>query len=93
MSETSKRVNRFFKTAIKKEVELILNELLLTERQEHIFKSFYVRQKTLVKIADEEACSTDVVSKELDIIRQKIIKILDENAEKLTKKKSIFCKK
>ena len=73
MSEVSRRVNRFFKIAIKKEVELILNELLLTERQEHIFKAFYIKQKTIVAIADEEACSTDLVSKELDIIRHTII--------------------
>lgn len=77
MSEMVKAVNRFFKTAIKSEVENIKDKILLSERQEDIFNRYYIKKQDINFIADVLNVCPIVVSNELRLIRFKLMKILD----------------
>ncbi len=72
-----KAVNRFFKTAIKSEVEDIKDKILLSERQEDIFNRYYIKKQDINFIADVLNVCPIVVSNELRLIRFKLMKILD----------------
>lgn len=70
------KVNSFFKSAIKTDVEVIKSKIILSERQEFIFEHYYIKRQSVNFIADSLFISPEVVSRELQIIRQKICKIL-----------------
>ena len=76
MSEISRRVNRFFSTALRSRVNEVRDEILLTERQQRIFDMFYVERRDITFIADTLFVSPDCVKKELRRIRRKLIEIL-----------------
>ena len=76
MSELSRRVNRFFSTALRSQVKEIKDEIILTERQQRIFDMFYVEKKDINFIADTINWSAGAVKNELCKIRKKLIKIL-----------------
>jgi len=71
-----KKINDFFRTAIRKDIENIENELLFTEIQAKIFRMFYINRKDIGFISDELGFSRDAVDKQLKYIRMKILKIL-----------------
>lgn len=71
-----KTVNKFFKTAIKSEVDEIKNKILLSERQEDIFDRYYIKKQDVNFIADTLNICPIVVSNELRLIRFKLMKIL-----------------
>ena len=77
MSEMVKAVNRFFKTAVKSEVEEVKDKILLSERQEDIFNRYYIKKQDINFIADVLNVCPIVVSNELRLIRFKLMKILD----------------
>ncbi len=72
MSEESKKVNGFFKTAGKSDVEKAISDVLFTDRQRKIFDMFYVERRDVNFIADTLCVSADTVNKELRAIRNKI---------------------
>ena len=72
-----KTVNKFFKTAIKSEVENVKDKILLSERQEDIFDRYYIKGQDVNFIADTLNVCPIVVSNELRLIRFKLMKILD----------------
>lgn len=76
MSETVKFINDFFKNALKSDVDIIKDKILLTERQEQIFEMYYIKKKNVNYIADTLFVCPMVINKELKTIREKIIKIL-----------------
>lgn len=76
MSTMVKTVNKFFKTAIKSEVDEIKNKILLSERQEDIFDRYYIKKQDVNFIADTLNICPIVVSNELRLIRFKLMKIL-----------------
>lgn len=71
-SSKVKAVNQFFKTASKSDVDNVKGNILLTDRQETIFKMFYIQGKDVNFIADSLYISASVVSRELKAIRAKI---------------------
>ena len=71
-SSKVKAVNQFFKTASKSDVESLQGNILLTDRQETIFKMFYIQGKDVNFIAYSLYISASVVSRELKTIRAKI---------------------
>ena len=71
-----KTVNKFFKTAIKSEVDEIKDKILLSERQEDIFDMYYIKKQDVNFIADTLNICPIVVSNELRLIRFKLMKIL-----------------
>lgn len=77
MSTTSKAVNAFFRDAIRKDVDGLAYDLLLTARQEKIYEMFYIQRQDINFIADSIGCCSRVVQKELRTIRKKIVNHLD----------------
>ena len=77
MSESSKAVNAFFRDAIRKDVDGLAYDLLLTSRQEKIYEMFYIQRQDINFIADTIGCCPRVVQKELRTIRKKIVNHLD----------------
>lgn len=76
MSTTSKAVNEFFREAIRRDVDCLVYDLLLTERQERIYNMFYIKRNDINFIADTVGCCPRVVQKELRTIRKKIVNAL-----------------
>lgn len=76
MSETSRAINRFFATSTKDEVDGIIGNVVLSERQETIFKMFYLKKNDMGFIADTLNTSTDTVKKELQKIRAKLSRLI-----------------
>ena len=76
MSEHIKAINSFFSTALKPEVDLLVEQLMLSDRQTDIFYRFYIRKQDRNFIADELGMSSDSVAKELKKVRKKIVKAL-----------------
>lgn len=77
MSKIIKKINDFFRNAIKKDVDKINNELVLSERQQKIFEMFYIKKQNIDFISDSLCVCKMVVNNELKIIRNKIAKILE----------------
>lgn len=77
MSATIKSINKFFKKAVKKDIEKINNEIILSERQQQIFEMFYIKKQNIDFIADTLCVCKMVVNNELKIIRKKLARILE----------------
>lgn len=76
MSDSVKKANRFLKNSSKKEVCKILDEIILSERQEKIFQMFYIKKNCAGFIADSLYVSDDTVYKELAVIRSKMLSVI-----------------
>jgi len=76
MSETSKAVNTFFKDAVRTDIDKLVYELMLSERQEKIYEMFYIKKHDINFISDTVGCCPRAVQKDLRIIRKKIVKCL-----------------
>lgn len=70
------KINNFFKTAVKNDVEEVRGKIILSERQEFIFDHYYLKKQNVNFIADSLFISPEVINRELRIIRGKIAKIL-----------------
>lgn len=77
MSRIIKKINDFFRNAIKRDVDKINDELVLSERQQKIFEMFYIKKQNIDFIADSLCVCKMVVNNELKIIRNKIARILE----------------
>ena len=77
MSETTRKINRFFKTAVKSDVDKIEEGAIFTDRQRKIYTMFYLRRQDINFIADTLCVCSDVINGELKTIRQKIMKVID----------------
>lgn len=75
-----KRINQFFKTATRADVNNLLSKIILTERQTRIFEWFYIKDMNIGFIADSLNCSSSVISEELKLIRDKIERAIPETA-------------
>lgn len=76
MSVSVKKINSFFKTATKADVNLLLSQVLLTDRQLKVFEMFYIKGQNVGFIADTLNCCQLVINKELRRIRDKIERII-----------------
>lgn len=76
MAEEVRRVNDFFRSAIKADVEEVKDKILLSDRQEEIFNRYYIRRQDVNLIADTLGVCSYVVNAELKAIRKKLIKII-----------------
>jgi predicted DNA-binding protein YlxM (UPF0122 family) len=77
MSTLIKNINIFFKKAVKKDVDAIKSNIVLSDRQKIIFDMFYIKKQNIDFIADSLCVCRMVVNNELKIIREKIAKILE----------------
>ena len=76
MSLSVRRINQFFKTATRADIDGIRSAIILSERQEKIFDMYYIRRNDLGFIADTLCISYPVAKHELNAIRAKIIPLL-----------------
>ena len=76
MSEAVRKVNGFFKTALKDEIDELHEKLSLTERQERIFAMFYIKRHDLNFIADTLNVCPQVIGNELRAIRRKLVRLM-----------------
>lgn len=76
MSKDIKRINTFFRTALKDDVDSLRERIILSQRQERIFDMFYVRKNDIGFIADSLNVCVSVVNDELRLIRVKILRVI-----------------
>lgn len=72
MFKTVRAVNGWFRLAKKSDIDNVLSEIILSERQEKIFRMFYLKKQDINFIADTLFVSPTVVSVELKAIRDKV---------------------
>ena len=72
MSATVIKINSYFRTATRADVNDLLGKILLTERQTRVFEMFYLKRQNIGFIADTLGFSERVISEELSIIRHKV---------------------
>jgi len=77
VSDTSRAVSAFFRTAVKRDVDGLEENLLLSERQKNIYRMYYLEKHDICFVADTVGCCERVVKKELRTIRRKIISEMD----------------
>ena len=77
MPSQVKAINEFVRYADKNDIKVILDNILLTERQSIIFEMKYVKGNDINFIADTIGLSSYAVDKELKKIRAKIAKYLE----------------
>lgn len=77
MSCVTKKINKFFRYALKKDIENVKTNIVLSERQLKIFEMFYIEKHDINFIADNLCVCRMVVNNELKLIRIKIAKILE----------------
>ena len=76
MNTTVRKINKWFRTATKADVNELLTKIIISERQTRVFEMFYLKRQNIGFIADTLYISQRVVSEELEIIRGKIIKVI-----------------
>lgn len=76
MSATVRKINEWFRTATKADVNFLLEKIVLSDRQTRIFEMFYLKRQNIGFIADTLCFSERVISEELNIIRDKIEKAI-----------------
>ena len=77
LKKNIRKLNQFFKYAGKKEFSYILDNIVLSERQETVFLLFYVKKYDINYIADTLNICPRVIGTELSIIRDKIYPLLN----------------
>lgn len=78
MFKTVRAVNGWFRLAKRSDIDKILSEIILSERQGKIFEMFYLKKHDIGFIADSLFVSPTVVSVELKAIRDKIYAIIQQ---------------
>ena len=81
MSATVRRINEWFRTATRADVNDLLGKIVLSVRQTRIFEMFYIKRQNIGFIADELFVSPTVVSEELNTIRNKIERAIPDTQE------------
>ncbi len=78
MFKTVRAINGWFRSAKKSDIDNVLSEIILSERQEKIFGMFYLKKQDINFIADTLFVSPTVVNVELRAIRDKIYAIIQQ---------------
>lgn len=78
MYDDVKIINNYFRNSTKKDIENLLSNILLSDRQEKIFNMFYIKKQNVGYIADTLFLSEPAIYLELRLIRKKIIKVIPQ---------------
>lgn len=78
MYDDVKIINNYFRSSTKKDIENLLSNVLLSDRQEKIFNMFYIKKQNVGYIADTLFLSEPAIYLELRLIRKKIIKVIPQ---------------
>lgn len=76
MSELSKRVNEFFKSATRNEVKEIKDNIYISEHLEKVFDMFYIQKKDIEYIAFTTGYSRGKIEADLRLLRKKLNKLI-----------------
>lgn len=76
MSKDIQKVNQYFKTALKTDVDSVKGKIVLSDRQEKVFDMFYLKKQDIGFIADSLYVSVSVINSELKLIRTKVLKVI-----------------
>ena len=76
MSELSKRINQFFRSATRQEVKEIKDNIYISEHLEKVFNMFYLQKKDIDFIAYTTGYSRGKIEADLRLLRTKINKLL-----------------
>lgn len=76
MSKDSIKVNAYFKAAVKRDVDFIKDNIILTDRQSQIFEMYYLKKQNIDFIADSLYSSRSAICTDLKIIRDRIMKLI-----------------
>jgi len=76
MNSKVRRINSWFSRATCADVNDLLSKIILSERQTRIFEMFYLKRQTIGFIADTLGASQPVINRELNLIRDKILTII-----------------
>jgi len=76
MSNQIKKINGFFRNALKSDVDNVKNNIVLSEQQCKIFEMFYIKKNDIGFIADSLNVCVSVVNEELRLIRGKILRVI-----------------
>ncbi len=72
MSMTVRKINEWFRTATRADVNELLEKVVFSDRQTRIFEMFYLKRQNVGFIADTLGFSERVICEELNVIRDKI---------------------
>ena len=73
MSDTVRKVNAFIRDAAKSDIDRIKENVIFSERQEKIFKMYYLKKQDIGFIADRICVSGSVIKRELRTMRNKML--------------------
>ena len=76
MSELSKRINEFFRSATRNEVKQVKDNIYISEHLEKVFDLFYIQKKDIEYIAFVTGYSRGKIEADLRLLRAKINKLL-----------------
>ena len=76
MSELSKRVNEFFKSATRNEVREVKDNIYISEHLEKVFDMFYIQKKDIEFIAFTTGYSRGKIEADLRLLREKLNKLI-----------------
>lgn len=77
MTREVKIVNDFLKNATRAQVDRVLSDVILSDRQKRIFDLYFIRRMDIGYTADELGFSPSVICVELRIIRKKIFAVIN----------------
>ena len=76
MLEAVRKVNSYFKSGTRTKVDILLSQIILSERQLKIIDMYYINKKDIGFIADTLYVSVSVINTELRNIRDKVTKVI-----------------
>ena len=76
MSELSKKINSFYKTATKSEISKINNEINFSEHLYLVYTMFYIQHKDIDFISYSTGYSRGKIEADLRLIRKQLNKLL-----------------
>lgn len=76
MSELSKRVNEFFKSATRLEVKAVKDNIYISEHLNTVFEMFYIQKKDIEFIAFKTGYSRGKIEADLRLLRKKLSKLI-----------------
>ena len=76
MSELSKRINEFFKSASRSEVRQIKDNIYISEHLNTVFEMFYLQRKDIEFIAFKTGYSRGKIEADLRLLRKKLNKLI-----------------
>lgn len=76
MSELSRRVNEFFRSATRNEVKQVKDELYISEHLNEVFEMFYLQRKDIEYIAYTTGYSRGKIEADLRLLRRKLSKLI-----------------